>query len=245
MNPMDLKPHPMHEVIYGKEKQSKDLMYHILEYGVLDPILVNLNHNILSGHRRWEIALKYRLEIPVMHIDFRNGRSEVWAIMHYNSGKYEFNTETALKLMDENEESAIKYCTIREKSRIQRMKEQEFLLEIEREEIREKNILNRVLENVDYNVKPSKYELLLWAKSVKRLDNYSCKICSETENLHAHHIFSKKQFPQAVLDIENGITLCDVCHRQFHSVYSNRISSPEAFMDFYFNLRYTKQFLKR
>lgn len=48
-----------------------------------------------------------------------------------------------------------------------------------------------------------------------------CQCCGSTENLHVHHMNSFKHYNQLGADPNNGIALCDKCHRQFHSIYGN------------------------
>lgn len=56
----------------------------------------------------------------------------------------------------------------------------------------------------------------LWAKTIKILDNYMCKNCDSTDNLHAHHIQPKALYPELSLDLDNGVTLCKKCHSELH-----------------------------
>lgn len=48
-----------------------------------------------------------------------------------------------------------------------------------------------------------------------------CQCCGSTEKLHVHHMNSFKHYNQLGADPNNGIVLCDECHRQFHSIYGN------------------------
>jgi len=53
-----------------------------------------------------------------------------------------------------------------------------------------------------------------WSNSVKKRDNYCCKIknCDCFGKLEAHHILSYSQYPELRYDINNGITLCKYHH---------------------------------
>ena len=59
-----------------------------------------------------------------------------------------------------------------------------------------------------------------WANEVKKRDNYTCKKCAKaktgTHSIHAHHVCPKEYFPDKVLDVSNGISLCAKCHKQIH-----------------------------
>lgn len=61
-----------------------------------------------------------------------------------------------------------------------------------------------------------RYALQAWSKTIKKLDNHMCKLCNSKENLHAHHIQPKSLFPEFALDLDNGITLCHICHQEIH-----------------------------
>lgn len=59
-----------------------------------------------------------------------------------------------------------------------------------------------------------------WVKGVYERDDYTCKCCGERGGkLHAHHIYNYSQHQDIRVDIENGITLCEICHRDFHNTY--------------------------
>lgn len=56
-----------------------------------------------------------------------------------------------------------------------------------------------------------------WRKSVYERDEYTCQNCGKTGGkLNAHHIKPYKDFPEFRYDIDNGITLCEKCHRELH-----------------------------
>ena len=51
-----------------------------------------------------------------------------------------------------------------------------------------------------------------WSLFVRERDNYTCRSCSSTKNIHAHHIVSKYYRPQHAYKIKNGVSLCKRCH---------------------------------
>lgn len=57
-----------------------------------------------------------------------------------------------------------------------------------------------------------------WRKSVYERDGYQCRICGTTESgkLRAHHIKPRQHFPELLLEISNGLTVCDNCHKEIH-----------------------------
>jgi len=58
-----------------------------------------------------------------------------------------------------------------------------------------------------------------WKKAVLDRDNDTCQKCGTTENLEAHHILPWALFPELRFEVENGITLCEGCHKYYHFVW--------------------------
>lgn len=57
-----------------------------------------------------------------------------------------------------------------------------------------------------------------WTKAVKQRAGFKCEYCGKTENLNAHHIFSRSNH-SVRWDIDNGVCLC-VSHHVFNSQFS-------------------------
>lgn len=56
-----------------------------------------------------------------------------------------------------------------------------------------------------------------WRYAVYQRDNYTCQHCfTRGVTIHAHHIKPVSNYPENMLDIENGITLCVSCHSAVH-----------------------------
>lgn len=55
-----------------------------------------------------------------------------------------------------------------------------------------------------------------WRKAVFQRDGYTCQECNDKRggNLEAHHIRSVALFPEAIYDVNNGLTLCKKCHKE-------------------------------
>lgn len=52
-----------------------------------------------------------------------------------------------------------------------------------------------------------------WRGVVFERDDYTCQGCSKRGGcLEPHHIKPKRDFPNLVFDVENGVTLCRLCH---------------------------------
>lgn len=65
------------------------------------------------------------------------------------------------------------------------------------------------------------FENYQWRKDVYERDSYTCQNCGDSKggNLVAHHINSHDIHKDQRYDIENGVTLCEKCHKDFHSKY--------------------------
>ena len=58
-----------------------------------------------------------------------------------------------------------------------------------------------------------------WRKSVFKRDKYTCQDCGQKGgDLEAHHIHPFKKYPKKRYDINNGKTLCILCHRKIHKI---------------------------
>jgi hypothetical protein len=60
-------------------------------------------------------------------------------------------------------------------------------------------------------------EFYQWRKSVLERDHRTCRDCGSTENINAHHIKSLIEYPEFVFEIDNGLTLCEDCHKRHTS----------------------------
>lgn len=60
-----------------------------------------------------------------------------------------------------------------------------------------------------------------WREHVYKRDNYTCKCCQNNKSgvLNAHHYFNYSEYEDFRTTIENGITLCSDCHKEFHKTY--------------------------
>jgi 5-methylcytosine-specific restriction endonuclease McrA len=71
---------------------------------------------------------------------------------------------------------------------------------------------------VDNTFTFSNQQLHNWANKVMRR-SHNCKACNTLNNLTAHHILNKSDYPQLALDVSNGITLCKTCHEELHRTF--------------------------
>jgi 5-methylcytosine-specific restriction endonuclease McrA len=51
-----------------------------------------------------------------------------------------------------------------------------------------------------------------WANAIRKLSGNQCLICSNTDNLEAHHVAPQSTHPELILDLRNGVALCSRCH---------------------------------
>ena len=62
-----------------------------------------------------------------------------------------------------------------------------------------------------------------WRMDVLESDNFTCQKCDEYykyfPGLEAHHIYNFWDHPHLRYEIDNGIALCEDCHKDFHKIY--------------------------
>lgn len=67
-----------------------------------------------------------------------------------------------------------------------------------------------------------------WRKSIFERDNYTCQKCKEKSGiLNAHHIENYATNKDKRIDMNNAITLCKTCHKEFHKIYGNTSNNKE------------------
>jgi hypothetical protein len=65
------------------------------------------------------------------------------------------------------------------------------------------------------------------------LDSYRCVSCKlDKTTLNAHHLDSWKFFPEQRFDINNLVSLCYYCHKNFHSLHGNGKNTPNTRQQF-------------
>ena len=58
------------------------------------------------------------------------------------------------------------------------------------------------------------------------------EIAEDGVNLNAHHLNGWNAFPEQRFDLDNGVTLCTDCHKDFHSQYGYGDNTREQFNEY-------------
>ena len=71
-------------------------------------------------------------------------------------------------------------------------------------------------------------------KAVYERDNYTCVHCGDDTggNLVVHHLNGFHWDEDSRTEVDNGVTLCNECHKEFHSTYGNRHNNLFQFAQF-------------
>jgi len=76
-------------------------------------------------------------------------------------------------------------------------------------------------------------EGILWRKAIFQRDNFTCqKYGIRGGQLVAHHINNFADFPELRLAIDNGITLSEKTHKEFHNKYGRNNNTKEQLIEF-------------
>jgi len=82
-------------------------------------------------------------------------------------------------------------------------------------------------ERQDRRIRPEYYE---WRLAVYERDNYTCQKCGDNKggNLEAHHIEGYSYNRELRLVVENGITFCETCHKDFHKTFGKESNTEKV-----------------
>lgn len=84
-------------------------------------------------------------------------------------------------------------------------------------------------------VKQRKYEeYYKWRFDVFERDSFTCQKCYDNKggNLIAHHILNYSEHPDLRTEMDNGITLCEDCHKSFHDRYGYRNNNKGQLLEY-------------
>lgn len=77
-----------------------------------------------------------------------------------------------------------------------------------------------------------------WRKDVLERDKFTCIVCGDDNNdMHAHHLESFAKNKDLRFDVDNGVTLCILCHDpskvgSFHNVYGTINNTKSQFYEY-------------
>lgn len=74
----------------------------------------------------------------------------------------------------------------------------------------------------------------IWRNKIYKRDNYICQCCGNTKSgiFNAHHLNSWNWCKDKRFDVDNGITLCEDCHKEFHHIYGYGNNTKEQYEEF-------------
>jgi len=124
------------------------------------------------------------------------------------------NKERIKAKRDTNKESMKDYCISYYQQNVERLKKRR----IERYKANKEAERQYRYENKPPN-QQWRYiaEAYRWKRAIYKRDNLTCQHCGKTHcTINAHHIKSAKDYPDLRYDINNGICLCEQCHKQVH-----------------------------
>lgn len=75
-----------------------------------------------------------------------------------------------------------------------------------------------------------------WKEQVKKQNGSICQKCGNDKNLIIHHIYSYKENWDRRHDVNNGVVLCQECHKKFHKSFGYRNNTEEQLVEFLSNL---------
>lgn len=72
-----------------------------------------------------------------------------------------------------------------------------------------------------------------WRKAVFERDDYTCKCCkTKGGKIVAHHLDGYNWCVERRFDINNGVTLCESCHKSFHKKYGMKDNTIKQFEEY-------------
>lgn len=88
-------------------------------------------------------------------------------------------------------------------------------------------------ERIERRVLSSTENMRKFREAVFKRDNYTCCICGErATTINAHHLNGYHWFKEGRYDANNGVTLCEKCHRRFHDLYGRENNTKEQYQEY-------------
>lgn len=73
-----------------------------------------------------------------------------------------------------------------------------------------------------------------WRRKVYERDNYTCQCCgcTESNSFNAHHLNSYDWCIDGRTNVDNGVTICKKCHKNFHKLFGYGNNTKEQYEEF-------------
>ena len=72
-----------------------------------------------------------------------------------------------------------------------------------------------------------------WRLDVFERDSYTCSKCNQVGGkLEAHHLAPYHSHPEIRVAVDNGATLCQTCHAEFHARYGRLSCTASDYLEF-------------
>lgn len=91
---------------------------------------------------------------------------------------------------------------------------------------------NLTEEDRDRNRVTSEGSQEKWRKEVFARDEYICQYCGGNQKLNAHHLDGYHWCKEKRFDVNNGVTLCVECHKEFHKAFGHKNNTREQYEEF-------------
>lgn len=90
---------------------------------------------------------------------------------------------------------------------------------------------NPALTSEEREYKRNDIDYYEWRRKVFERDSYSCIVCGDNKggNLVAHHKDGFGWCRERRTDIDNGVTLCKQCHKDFHILYRSKNNTESQY----------------
>ena len=94
------------------------------------------------------------------------------------------------------------------------------------------NLTNEDREEM-YKKRKGDQDFKKWSKQIKERDNFTCDICGQKHGgLVSHHLNAWRDYKEQRYDLENGVCLCESCHKEFHKLYGKGDNTKEQYIEF-------------
>lgn len=85
-------------------------------------------------------------------------------------------------------------------------------------------------------------EIRKWRDKVYERDDYTCRVCSSKGGkLNAHHLNSWDEHEHDRFNLNNGTTLCETCHKNFHMLFGYGNNTAKQFRYYLTNSKNNNQ----